>query len=768
MSFNKYPYTDFHEMNDDWVIAKVKELIAAWSQVRQDWETQQQAFADLKEFVETYFENLDVQQEINHKLDEMAEDGSLTALLDPIVASKIGDVVADQIGSTVAGQIGSTVAGQLPDVVSDQLPDAVAGETGSVTTAWLNEHVDPVGSAVIVDDTLTISGAAADSKTVGDIVNIIKELNSYSYPILLEDKTLYGVTLDVDTMTISCEDAPTGRFTANLLNDYEVTPGQKICVEFLKDGTNTDEIYIGIFAKYHTDGSWGSGTYINDHGVYTVPEGKDRLLFRIQGTEAHDVAFNIHFQLHVTNRFPNPEYDPEAYMESVAAAFDEVKANFIDGDPKTPHAYGISSMNDLLFNNIMLIDSGYVYTDKPSGMGAGFILNAKTGNFRLQLAWQFNGGKMWKRRGDATGTTWESWQNISGGGDVTNEYTFNEYSNTYNISSSPEITTDTNAFLASTGDSTDRTADIVTMLTTYGVCHLGYGEFYVNNLEMPNGTSIVGTGYGTKIILSGSSAGFAIKPQNYCIVRDVCIVGSTGSITLRDVVGNRHGILWQGNYTQDPTSGNQPMKSIISNVWINRFTGGGITCYDTGYGTYNNLEVVNAYIADCGAGINVSYWSEFHKFTNVRTQGCYYGCINNGGNNVFVNCDFSTCKLAFLMDNSQSQSQNNSHGSCVGCVFNHTDENTGIGIKVLNCKNGFIFDGCQIFFSRIYLENSDGIVVSGCNFGSVNTGIMISGGNTILFANNMHQTDPSITISGNTKTHFVNCYNRATGELITA
>ena len=51
----------------------------------------QQKFTELKNYVETYFDNLDVQEEINNKLDEMAEDGSLTQLIkdyvDPIYSA---------------------------------------------------------------------------------------------------------------------------------------------------------------------------------------------------------------------------------------------------------------------------------------------------------------------------------------------------------------------------------------------------------------------------------------------------------------------------------------------------------------------------------------------------------------------------------------------------------------------------------------------------------------------------------------------------------
>lgn len=46
-------------------------------------------FIQLKEYVDTYFDNLDVQDEINHKLDEMVEDGTLEALLADLITSKV-------------------------------------------------------------------------------------------------------------------------------------------------------------------------------------------------------------------------------------------------------------------------------------------------------------------------------------------------------------------------------------------------------------------------------------------------------------------------------------------------------------------------------------------------------------------------------------------------------------------------------------------------------------------------------------------------------
>ena len=98
-----------------------------------DVENLHTAYEQLQEFVNDYFDNLDVQQEINDKLDAMAQDGSLSELLSPFI----------------------------PDLVSD----------------WLDEHITPTTPAI--DNTLTVSGAGADSKTVGDIIKMPYRMNGF-------------------------------------------------------------------------------------------------------------------------------------------------------------------------------------------------------------------------------------------------------------------------------------------------------------------------------------------------------------------------------------------------------------------------------------------------------------------------------------------------------------------------------------------------------------------------------------------------------------
>ncbi|AWW06131.1 MAG: SGNH hydrolase [Podoviridae sp. ctfa10] len=75
MSFENFPYCNFHDMNLDWIINQ-------WLEMKKSFANYEDAFKDLKEFVDGYFTNLDVQDEINKKLDTMASDGSLYALIE--------------------------------------------------------------------------------------------------------------------------------------------------------------------------------------------------------------------------------------------------------------------------------------------------------------------------------------------------------------------------------------------------------------------------------------------------------------------------------------------------------------------------------------------------------------------------------------------------------------------------------------------------------------------------------------------------------------
>lgn len=62
---------------------------------------------------------------------------------------------------------------------TDDISTYVDTQISTDVTAWLNEHVNPVGSAVVVDNSLTVTGAAADAQKTGEYLRaIIPEYSS--------------------------------------------------------------------------------------------------------------------------------------------------------------------------------------------------------------------------------------------------------------------------------------------------------------------------------------------------------------------------------------------------------------------------------------------------------------------------------------------------------------------------------------------------------------------------------------------------------------
>lgn len=318
-------------------------------------------------------------------------------------------------------------------------------------------------------------------------------------------------------------------------------------------------------------------------------------------------------------------------------------------------------------------------------------------------------------------------------------------------------------FLPSTQDETDRTAEIQQMLETYGTCQLGNGIYVTSGIQMPEGSSLMGIGYATKLLLREDlQAGYTVKLNSFCTVKDLAVLGSREEIILPETVGDRHGLAFVGTATlQDWQT--QIRNSIIADCYCSGFTGGGITCTDTGYHIRSSMTVSNCHVFNCGAGINISHYSEYHMFTNVKCAKCGYGCINNGGNNVFVNCGFNSNRVGFLIDNSQRQSPNSAHGSAVGCTFNHTNGNGGIGIQILGAKPGYSFTGCQLFYSLIVLENSDNILFDALNAGRL-VKISVKGGGLTMFTNCAFMNMPEeIRVEDNDQVKFINCFTK-TGE----
>lgn len=94
------------------------------------------AYGKLQDYVNHYFDTADFQDEVNAKLDEMAEDGTLSNLLEPFVTSEVSELIS------------GVVSEQLPDVVSEQIGDAVADQVDQV----LEIYVDAAVTGIVVEE----------------------------------------------------------------------------------------------------------------------------------------------------------------------------------------------------------------------------------------------------------------------------------------------------------------------------------------------------------------------------------------------------------------------------------------------------------------------------------------------------------------------------------------------------------------------------------------------------------------------------------------
>lgn len=395
-------------------------------------------------------------------------------------------------------------------------------------------------------------------------------------------------------------------------------------------------------------------------------------------------------------------------------------------------------------------------------------------NIVSQICYPYNEADKIYRRIKKAGT-WTSWSLISGGGGTTTieqEISRDTYENTYNITTSPTITTSTNGWLqavdtdtADETNKTDMTGAIMSMLNDTGYCHLSEGIFYVSgNIDMPTGSTLEGCGRNTIIrLLESVSSGYICRVKEYSTIKSIRFSGGYNQLDISAPdIGGRKGIIAIGNRDgQTPSVTPSVIKNChISDCWFENLDSG-IYGYNSGGGLEQGLTVSDCYITRCKAGINLDYWVEYCKFTNVVTFQCYYACINNGGNNVFTACTFHGV-IGMQIDNSTGTKANIAHGSVIGCTFNHIDNmnhpetlGNGYGIKIIDADNGFIFSGCQIWYGKIYVESSKGVQVSNTLLGGYPT-IETIGDDTVFFSNCIFSK--AVTKSTASPVIFNNCY----------
>ena len=171
---NPYVPGDPYSYDLKWIVEELKKAIALYTPLSDN-------FTELYNYVHDYFANLDLTSEVQSIIDQMITDGYFENL------------VYEYITTT-------------PD-----LPNAV--------TEWLDANVDPVGSAVMIDETMSIKGAAADAYFSGFYRdNKYKQLEN---PVNLFDRNRIipgGYFNGTGTWVVNA--------TTNTSNYMPITPGE--------------------------------------------------------------------------------------------------------------------------------------------------------------------------------------------------------------------------------------------------------------------------------------------------------------------------------------------------------------------------------------------------------------------------------------------------------------------------------------------------------------------------------------------------------------
>ena len=294
---------------------------------------------------------------------------------------------------------------------------------------------------------------------------------------------------------------------------------------------------------------------------------------------------------------------------------------------------------------------------------------------------------------------------------------------------------------------------IEAVLNKYGIAVLGKGTYELNRaINMPDGSMIKGAGEAT--VIKAATGADAIVAGASCTIENVEIHSDAGNT---QSPGTSAGIRVSGNYDTPPLKYNIK----ISNVTIDGFSLAGIYGTKTGTWVGDSISAINCTIFHCYAGIFLEDYSEFGRFTNIMCRDNYIGLYNKSGNNVFENCSFSNNTVGvYLVGDDGDNSRNNGHGTLVGCTINHSNDNNGFAVICRGISNnGFVFNGCQVWYGKIQVEQSSGIIFDGCMFGAYNTNTEIINhtANDLFLMNCLFKVGATFSGSGG-ETHTVNCF----------
>lgn len=198
--FRQFPYSNFHEMNMDEVIKILLDMQDEWNSVKDEW-------ASYKEYIDHYFDTLDLTEETYIALQRMAASGELADIVDPVIIEWLVDNIVPTRplvdaslkvrGAAADAKVtGETLAEKVNLPKDDNnkptygTPGQVLRAKGNSSTEWVNPGTptpEQVKTAVTewMDEHPEASTTVEDgSITREKLNNALKMIINYSYPTI--------------------------------------------------------------------------------------------------------------------------------------------------------------------------------------------------------------------------------------------------------------------------------------------------------------------------------------------------------------------------------------------------------------------------------------------------------------------------------------------------------------------------------------------------------------------------------------------------------
>lgn len=232
-------------------------------------------------------------------------------------------------------------------------------------------------------------------------------------------------------------------------------------------------------------------------------------------------------------------------------------------------------------------------------------------------------------------------------------------------------------------------------------------------VTVASGKSIIGSGNGSVIDMSGSSAGlFLSNPADITLANFTVKGGQTSVIDTSlglssdaDIeslnIGSPstfYGIRVQGTGVENVRLDNIRIQDVDSTAFEFLLSNSAIR---------RGISVSNLTAYNCGIGFEIPSGAEFSLFQNLAASNCLIGCANGAGNTGLNNVNFSENRIGMVVQSGG----NDSHSSLINGIVNHCDL---YGIYVANISLGFLFSNCQFWEAPLRFVGSAGVSIDHC------------------------------------------------------